>query len=208
MATFTVEDLKGWYVKYNYLYFKGQLKQCPIYINHTKRALGLFHVVNRWTDECYIKISNYLDRPIRDVQNTLIHEMIHQWQWVNYGRCDHGYTFKQKAKEINKDGWCIKRTNSTEGCFANYVAPNKVYQICVFKRNGKYCKSVLASNKVDYFKTWVPSIEGISGLYFGTSTDPSFDKYTCSRTRLTWHCITEDEYNTLVAKITRLASAV
>lgn len=204
MATFSVEDLKGWYVKYNYLYFKGQLKQCPIYINHTKRVLGQFCIKRDWYGiiRYYIQISNFLDRPIRDVQNTLIHEMIHQWQWENFQKCDHGYTFKQKAKEINAEGgWDIARCNSTEGCTANYVRPNKVFQICIFKRNDRFCQSVLASNKVDYFKQWVPDISGISDLHFGTSTDSKLDKYTCSRTRLSWRWIEEEEFNQIKSRI-------
>lgn len=203
MATFTTKDLNEWYVKFNYLYFGGKLKQCPIYINHTKRALGQFCRKRDWYGtRCFIKISNYLDRPIRDVQNTLIHEMIHQFQWETFGVCDHGYTFKQKAREINAEGgWDIARCNSTEGCTANYVRPNKTYQICIFKRNGRFCQSVLASNKVDYFKRWVPDINGISDLHFGTSTDSKLDKYTCSRTRLSWRWIEEDEFNQIKSKI-------
>ena len=156
MATFSAEDLKGWYAKYNYLYFKGQLKQCPIYINHTKRALG----------------------------------------------CDHGTTFKNKAREINAEGgWNVARCNSTEGCAANYVRPNKVFQICIFKRNGRFCQSVLASNRVDYFKRWVPDVDGISDLHFGTSTDSKLNEYTCSRKKLSWQWIEEEEFNQIKSRI-------
>lgn len=203
MATFSAEDLKGWYAKYNYLYFKGQLKQCPIYINHTKRALGQFcRDCDGYGIRYYIKISNFLDRPIRDVQNTLIHEMIHQWQWENFQKCDHGDTFKQKAKEINTEGgWNVARCNSTEGCAANYVRPNKVFQICIFKRNGRFCQSVLASNRVDYFKRWVPDVDGISDLHFGTSTDSKLNEYTCSRKKLSWQWIEEEEFNQIKSRI-------
>lgn len=198
--TFTTSELNNWYDRFNAKYFNNELNRCPIYINKTKRALGQFKA-NRWYNSCEILISNYLDRPIKDVQNTLLHEMVHQWQWVNYGHCDHKYTFKMKAQEINKDGWYISRCNSTDGCIANYVAPNKTYQICIFKRGTMFCKSVLASNRVDYFKGWIPTIDGITDIHFGVTTDPSFDKLVASRKRLTWYTMSEDEYNSLVGKM-------
>ena len=164
MATFTISDLCKWYDEFNAKYFDNELTRCTIQINKTKRALGQFCRKNDWySTRCFIRISNYLDRPIKDVQNTLIHEMIHQWQWVNFYHCDHGTTFKQKAREINKDGWNIARCNSTEGCEVNNIHSNKIYNVCIFKKDGRFCKSVLASNKVDSFKRWIPTINGTSG---------------------------------------------
>ena len=209
MATFTTKDLNEWYVKFNYLYFGGELKQCPIYISKTKRALGQFCRKNDWYGiTMFIKISNYLDRPTKDVQNTLIHEMIHQWQWVKYGVCDHGTTFKNKAREINKDGWNIARCNSTVGCEVNNANPNKIYNVCIFKKDGMFCKSVIASNKVDSFKRWIPTISGISEIHFGFSRDTKLAKYTCSRSRLTWYQISEEEFTFLTTKLTPLIKKV
>ena len=207
--TFTITDLEKWYDEFNARYFNNELKRCPIYINKTKRALGQFGRKRDWFEmRCFIKISNYFDRPMKDVQNTLIHEMIHQWQWVKYGVCDHGTTFKNKAMEINKDGWNIARCNSTEGCGITKANANKIYNVCIFKDNGKFCKSVLASNKVDSFKTWIPTISGVSGVYFGLSRDQRLARYTCSRTRLSWYEISEEEYNALTKRLAPITTKV
>lgn len=207
--TFTITDLEKWYDEFNARYFNNELKRCPIYINKTKRALGQFGRKRDWLEmRCFIKISNYFDRPMKDVQNTLIHEMIHQWQWVTFGVCDHGDTFKQKAQEINKQGWNIARCNSTEGCGVTKANANKIYNVCIFKDNGKFCKSVLASNKVDSFKTWIPTISGVSGVYFGLSKDPRLASYTCSRTRLSWYEISEEEYNALTKRLAPITTKV
>lgn len=206
---FTITDLEKWYDEFNARYFNNELKRCPIYINKTKRALGQFGRKRDWFEmRCFIKISNYFDRPMKDVQNTLIHEMIHQWQWVTFGVCDHGDTFKQKAQEINKQGWNIARCNSTEGCGVTKANANKIYNVCIFKDNGKFCKSVLASNKVDSFKTWIPTISGVSGVYFGLSRDPRLARYTCSRTRLSWYEISEEEYNALTKRLAPITTKV
>lgn len=209
MAKFSVSDLNVWYDEFNARYFNNELKRCPIYINKAKRCLGIFTTKQDWfgVSVC-IKISNYLDRPIKDVQNTLIHEMVHQWQWIKFRKCDHGTTFKNKAYEINKDGWNIQRCNSTDGCEVNNVNPNKIYNVCIFKKHNTFCKAVLASNKVDNFKKWIPTINGVTEVYFGFSRDKRLAKYTCSRTRLTWYSISEEEFNALTTRLAPLAKNV
>ena len=32
--------------------------------------------------------------------HTLLHEMVHLWQWASGGKVDHGTTFRTKAKEV------------------------------------------------------------------------------------------------------------
>lgn len=207
--TFTITDLENWYDEFNAKYFNNELKRCPIHINKTKRALGQFDRRSDWFGtRCFIKISNYFDRPMKDIQNTLIHEMIHQWQWVKYHKCDHGTTFKNKASEINKDGWNIQRCNYTDGCEVNNVNPNKIYNVCIFKKHNKFCKAVLASNKVDNFKRWIPTISGVTDVYFGFSKDKRLANYTCSRTRLTWYSISEEEYNALTKRLAPITTKV
>lgn len=209
MATFTVSELQMWYNEFNAKYFNNVLKPCPIHINNTKRSLGQFCRKTDWFGtRCFIKISNYLDRPIKDIQNTLIHEMVHQWQWMTYAKCDHGTTFKKKAQEINKDGWNIARCNSTEGCEVNNVNPNKIYNVCIFKNQNNYCKAVLASNKVDEFKRWIPTIKGVTDVYFGFSKDSKLAKFTCSRRRLSWYGISKQEFEFLTTKLTPLVKKV
>mgnify|MGYP003417961761 CR=1 FL=1 len=209
MATFSIKDLKEWYNEFNARYFNNELTRCEIILSKTKRALGQFCVDNSyWTPKQTIKISVYLDRPIKEVQNTLIHEMIHQWQYEEFGKSDHGKTFKDKAMEINKDGWNIARCNSTEGCVANNINPNKVYNVCIFKKDGRYGKAVIASTNVDTFKKWMPLIKGISEIYFGYSKDKNLGNYTCSRKKLTWKWIEENEFNFLTTKLTPLVRKV
>lgn len=209
MTTFSVKDLKEWYNAFNARYFNNELICCEIVLSKTKHALGQFCVDNSyWIPKQSIKISVYLDRPIKEVQNTLIHEMIHQWQYMEFGKCDHGKSFKDKAAEINADGWNIARCNSTKGCVANNINPNKVYNVCIFKKDGRYGKAVIASTNVDTFKKWMPTIKGISDIYFGYSKDKKLANYTCSRKRLTWKWIEENEFNFLTTKLTPLVKKV
>ena len=62
-----------------------------------------------------IKMSTHYDLAERQLQNTFIHEMIHQWQWHTFYKVDHGETFKRKAFLINRDGWNIQRCSSING---------------------------------------------------------------------------------------------
>ena len=36
----------------------------------------------------------------REVEHTMLHEMVHQWQAETGLRVDHGRTFRQKAREV------------------------------------------------------------------------------------------------------------
>ena len=109
MYRLTLQDLRNWYNTFNKQYFNGELKTPILGISHTRRALGDF---GGFGNLPRIRISTYFQRTKRSFQQTLLHEMIHLWQW-QFKMVDehHVFDFKRKAKEINKDGWEISRTS-------------------------------------------------------------------------------------------------
>ena len=109
MYKLTLQDLRNWYNTFNKQYFKGELKIPILGISHTRRALGDFGGIGNLPR---IRISTYFQRTKHSFQQTLLHEMIHLWQW-QFKMVDknHGFDFKRKAREINKDGWGISRTS-------------------------------------------------------------------------------------------------
>lgn len=110
MQRLTTTQLRTWFKEYNKKYFNNILNTPTFVISKTRRALGDFNPLN---GNPRIRVSSYYQRDEKSYQQTLIHEMIHLWQWqTKTADRQHGYDFKRKAKEINRDGWDIKRTST------------------------------------------------------------------------------------------------
>lgn len=109
---------------FNKKYFNGLLEQpkfivgCPSgywgYLtykadfNRITRKIGKRHEVPE------LMLTNKYDRTVKDVSNTLIHEMIHLYIYSilkKYPIRQHGNEFQQLANKINADGWEISETN-------------------------------------------------------------------------------------------------
>lgn len=107
------------YITFNHKYFNdllppigvGRMHIQLLPVNKKVCYLGCagYHNGNNILDrDYYIKINNYYSQ-IYEVewQNVLLHEMVHIWQYIMGYKGGHVTSFKNKAKEINKDGWDI-----------------------------------------------------------------------------------------------------
>lgn len=77
--------LKYWHSRYNNLIFAGKLLVPRIYFK------SMTDMGECWGSEIYI--SDCLTS--KDIRATMLHEMIHQWQYENKLPMDHGRSFKQ-----------------------------------------------------------------------------------------------------------------
>jgi len=196
----TLSQLQADFKVFNAKYFNNELKPIRIELNRTKRALGQFCVDrSSWTPRIWINISVYYDRPVRDVQNTLIHEMIHYWQYQKGYNIDHKSTFRSKANQINQDGWFISRCNETNGEVSNYVASKgKVYNVFAYESsNGRYFMFVSTPKSVSFY---IDAMKDTlhnnfpKAIYFQSDDCQRFDKMTQCRWRLRGRYISEEEY--------------
>lgn len=128
MEEITIEWLENEFNKFNKLYFNGELPLPHFVIFHPKTTLGQFQPCMRLTPfgnpigAPIIRISNYFIRPIKEIQTTLIHEMIHYF--IHFKGIEdtssHGKKWKELAAQINvKGNWSITRTTSVVGCKVN-----------------------------------------------------------------------------------------
>lgn len=96
---------------------------CPIV--HNGKVLETAKEVGARNGYPYGKLlmSTSHERPEKDHLGTLLHEMIHEWQYWNGGRADHGVSFRSMASKVNRDGWDIQRVEGrpTEACYARYT---------------------------------------------------------------------------------------
>ena len=128
MATISTMTLKGWFNEFNAEYFDNKLSMPTLQVKTCKSYLGKCYPSRR-----LIIISNFYDRPAHDIRQTLIHEMIHLYNWYFDSKyIGHGIPFKRKAREINNKGnWGIarcshitnevKQTATTSSCRPAYA---------------------------------------------------------------------------------------
>ena len=117
----TRSDLKRWFDEFNEEYFDKSLP-APLFTlsSASARILGKLstrvhrdkiHDVRYRKSEWYtftITMYTRYDRSEYWLKNTFLHEMIHEWQVMTFGRAGHRTTFHVKADEINrKGGWQI-----------------------------------------------------------------------------------------------------
>ena len=87
----------------NVRHFGGSLGEVPIRLSSRMRTrLGELAVEIRSGKPLEITISRrHLARhPWSEIEHTMLHEMVHQWQAESGLRIDHGRTFRQKAREV------------------------------------------------------------------------------------------------------------
>jgi len=87
----------------NARHFDGLLPEIPIRLSsRMKRRLGELTVDDRTGQAAEIALSRrHIDRhPWAEVEHTLLHEMVHQWQAENGFPVDHRARFRRKAQEV------------------------------------------------------------------------------------------------------------
>lgn len=105
----TTTELRMWFKEFNAEYFDNKLSMPTLQIKKCKSYLGICYPSRK-----IITISNFYSRSRHDFRETLIHEMIHLYNYNYDSRyIGHGTPFKSKAREINyKGGWNISRCSN------------------------------------------------------------------------------------------------
>lgn len=95
-----MQDIKKYAVKANKTFFNNSLNLNAIQFKTSSRmtkTLGVFKVRNGRQS---ITLSTLLFNQKEEWITTLVHELVHAWQWQTNKPLDHGWSFKQKAREI------------------------------------------------------------------------------------------------------------
>ena len=120
----TIEYLTGEFQRFNRDYFENGLPLPRLVLSRSKTRLGSFACQRKLTWKGYrlshftIRISTYYNMSERQVQNILLHEMIH-YSIAYRGLKDssaHGIVFRGMMEVLNhKHGWEITVTQNTKG---------------------------------------------------------------------------------------------
>lgn len=116
MAKITMTDIKNYAKKANKTFFNDSLDLNAIQFKTSSRAtrtLGRFSVRNGRQS---IMLAEILFDEKSEWITTLVHELVHAWQWQTGKPLDHGYSFKQMARTIGRIApeVVITRTRSSE----------------------------------------------------------------------------------------------
>lgn len=85
----------------NTRYFGGRLERIPIHLSDRMRSrLGELRLDPGRAMDITLSLHHLRRDPWRDVEQTLLHEMVHQWQAESGLDLDHGRGFRRKAVEV------------------------------------------------------------------------------------------------------------
>lgn len=193
----TTEFLANSFKVFNTLYFNNELVTPIFEVSHTKSALGDFRSIGYRYFR--IRISDYYVREKRDIEQTLLHEMIHLYQRQMLNESGHGWSFKQKAEEINrKGGYSISRTTSVQNCQISNPKPKRKktaeYNVAVYhSHKGKWFEFVVASNKVNDWVNTLQTHSEIASYFMFKSKAEKYSNYPSCRKICKGHYISEEE---------------
>lgn len=106
----TVDFLKRNFDEFNRLMFDGQLPELPIAVGNARTSLGGLHFVRHRKmlggveyRNFHIRISSRYDLDEREIEDVLIHEMIHYYILYNKLKdtSAHGVVFRKMMNDIN-----------------------------------------------------------------------------------------------------------
>jgi hypothetical protein len=94
--------LADWHTRYNDQHFGGALATIPVRISRRmKSRLGHYTAaVDGRPGEIAISFRHLRRHGWQEVLDTLLHEMVHQWQDETQRTIDHGRAFRAKAREV------------------------------------------------------------------------------------------------------------
>src|ERR1043165_5581871 len=96
------EKLTQWHERYNQDHFAGSLKSIPVRVSRRMRSrLGHYSAATREEPgEIAISFRHLRRHGWNETLQTLLHEMVHQWQDETGRPLDHGRAFRSKAREV------------------------------------------------------------------------------------------------------------
>lgn len=202
----TIKFLTDSFKTFNAVYFKNELLKPRFEITHVKSYLGQYHWKyshdSRIFLDSVIRISDYYMRDETELQQTLLHEMIHLYirqNKIRDTRPHHGRVFNSIADRLNREGgFHIARTDSVEGCGLRDKTEVKTYHVICYKaRNGRYFQFVINKNYLSYY---VDMIENnpyhFREAYIFTSTDDKrFAHYPACRNGVRGYYIEQNVFN-------------
>lgn len=190
----TQEYLEERFDTFNRMCFDGALPHIPIRLSRAHTFLGRlqYKPVRDWRgrivrrEDFVLRISTRFDLPEAEIEDTLIHEMIHYfiaWKGLK-DTSTHGRLFREMMKEINERyDRHITISHKTTPEELDRDTRVRTHHVCVSQlADGRTAVTVCASTRVRAIRRafgWSPTIRHTTWY---TSTDPWFNRFPRCRT--------------------------
>jgi predicted SprT family Zn-dependent metalloprotease len=184
----TIEYVERKFNEFNTMMFNGELPMLPIKLSNARTFLGKVNFRKRQTEEG--KTENYdftlfintkYDLPEQEIEDTLIHEMIHYYiEWHQFKDTSaHGEMFQMMMKAINKKfnrhvsvrHWSTKEQLEQDD-------EKRQHFICVsrFKTN---LRGITIATRTRLFDLWeqMKLFPDVVEQHWYASTDPFWNRY-------------------------------
>ncbi|NLZ18688.1 MAG: SprT family zinc-dependent metalloprotease [Bacteroidales bacterium] len=190
----TVEYLEERFDTFNRMCFDGALPRIPIKLSGARSFVGrlTYRPVRDWRgrvvrhEDFVLRISTRFDLPETEIEDTLIHEMIHCWIAFNgiKDSATHGREFRAKMKEINTlHGRHLTISHKSTPEELDRDTRIREHHVCVSRlADGRTAVTVAASTCVAKIRRafrWSPTVR--SSAWF-ESRDPWFNRFPRCRT--------------------------
>lgn len=188
----TLQYVQDKFREYNQLYFKGSLPKLPIELSNAKGFIGVCKYKKRRLEDGSIELYDFrlsintrIDLPEDEIQDTIIHEMIHYFIGLNRleDSSSHGPMFQHLMKTINEQYGrhiTISHKGTKEEAEQAIDKRAKWHVIAVVTYFGgrrgikvlpRVIERILAYNK------GVSTAPGVEHLEFFMSNDPFFNRF-------------------------------
>lgn len=189
----TIDYVKRKFNEYNELCFEGKLKPLPFRLSRSRTMLGQVKFMREknpddtWHYYGFIfVISNLLDLPEKEIEDTILHEMIHYYILSNQMQdtSPHGEIFVRMMKDINRrfdrNISIVHRATKEEHDKDTQV---RQHIICVCRMRGNQMGITIAT-KSSLFQLWdeIPKFPKVVECNWYVTTDPYFNRYPRAKT--------------------------
>lgn len=184
----SLEYIEKKFKEYNELMFEGKLQPLPFKLTTARTFLGQVRFYQEKQPDGTMRYMNFqfvistkVDLPETEVEDTIIHEMIHYWILSNQMQDTgpHGDIFKAKMKEINlrfnRNLSIVHKATKEE---ADQDKEVRQHLICVVRLRTNQMGICIAS-KSRLFQLWdeMPNFPKAAECNWYVSTDPFFNRF-------------------------------
>lgn len=184
----TQEYIERRFCEFNAQYFGGQLPRVPVRLTSARTYLGQFGFKRKWTlfggtknYDFVLRISIRTDLPEQEVEDTLLHEMIHLYI-VSKQLKDtsvHGQLFCQLMGDINRrHRRHITISHRRTAAEQAQDTQRRLHLLCVSTFDSGECGITIAA-KSRIFQLWdtIPTFPHVVETCWYATYDPYFNRY-------------------------------
>ena len=189
--------------EFNAKYFNGEIPMVNFTFSNTRNNLGMY-----FSRTHTIRITKYYKNITEhDVEEILIHEMVHAWQHKTNHRevgrnRSHGPRFYAKANTINNqsNGYfhisrCTTLSEETKKGVKARVTNNHPLIVCKKNNSDTYHVGKVTEVGLADFMRWLPRYyDSVEAFYISDDIAPLFADYVISRSRFNYKLMNKDMF--------------